>query len=227
MSNVNSIVGVTAQGSARNQWPVQALAATTETIFTVGTNAGTTQFFLTPPSPTGIYGAQAVLDEAGNAAIADRSGNLYGLPSGQSNQGYTTNALAGGRLFKVRLVGTGNAGANAAQSVIVKLYQGTSTTVGSNHALATTGSALATVAGGPFNFAIETTLLWDSTSQILSGYYNANIAFATTSQFTTDTVVTTVNGSITAALLSFNGTITMGNAAASSVQLSEFTLDRV
>lgn len=227
MSNANSIVGVTAQGSARNRWPSQALAATTETIFNIGTDAGSTQFFLTPPSPTGIYGAQAALDEGSNPAITDRSGALYGLPSGESNQGYTTTALAAGRLFKIRLVGTGNAGANAAQSVIVKLYQGTSTTVSSNHALATTGSALATVAGGPFNFAIETTLLWDSTSQILSGYYNANIAFATTSQFTTDTVVTTVNGSITAALLSFCGTITMGNAAASTVQLSEFAFDRV
>ena len=227
MSNANSIVGITAQGSARNQWPSQAIAATTETIFKVSTDAGTANFFLTPPSPTGIYGAQAVLDEAGNGAITDRSGALYGLPSGESSQGYTTNALAGGRLFKIRLVGTGNAGANAAQSVIVKLYQGTSATVGSDHALATTGSALATVAGGAFNFAIETTLLWDSTSLILSGYYNANIAFATSSQFTTDTVVTTVNGSITAALLSFLGTVTFGNAAASTVQLSEFAFDRV
>lgn len=227
MSNVNSITGVTSQGSARNQWPSQAIAATTETILKVGTDAGSTQFFLTPPSPTGIYGASSVLDEAGNAAITDRTGSVYGLPSGQSNQGYTTTALAPGRLFKVRLVGTGNAGANAAQSVIIKLYQGTSTTVASNHALATTGAALATVAGGAYNFAIEATLLWDSTSQILSGWYTSNIAFATTSQFTTDTVVTTVNGSITAALLSFNATVTMGNAAASTVQVSEFVFDRV
>jgi hypothetical protein len=227
MSNANSITGVTTQGSARNQWPTQAIAATTETIFTVGTDAGTTQFFLTPPSPTGIYGTQKFIDEASNAAITGRSGVLGGLANGESSQGYTTDALAAGRLFKVRLVGTGNAGANAAQSVIVKLYQGTSTTVASNHALATTGAALATVAGGAFNFSIEATLLWDSTSQILSGYYLSNIAFATTSQFTTSTVVTTVNGSITAALLSFNGTITMGNAAASTVKLSEFVIDRV
>ena len=227
MSNLNSITGVTAQGSARNQWPSQAVAATTETIFKIGTDGSTVNFFLTPPSPTGIYGSQANIDEAGNAAIAARSGTVVGLPSGESNQGYTTAALANGRLFKIRLVGTGNAGANAAQSVVVKMYQGTSATVGSDHALATTGTALATVAGGPFNFAIETTLLWDATSQILSGYYNANIAFATTSQFTTDTVVTTVNGSITAALLSFLGTVTFGNAAASTVQISEFAFDRI
>ena len=227
MSNANTVAGITAQGTTRNTFPSQALAATTETIFKVGTDTSSTQFFLTPPSASGIYGTQGALDEAANAAITDRSGQLYGLPNGESNLGYTTNALANGRLFKVRLVGTGNAGANGAQSAIVKLYQGTSTTVGSNHALATTGSALAMVAGGAFNFAIEATLLWDSTSQILSGWYMSNIAFATTSQFTTSTVVTTVNGSITAALLSFNGTITMGNAAASTVQLSEFCFDRV
>lgn len=227
MSNANSIVGVTAQGSARNQWPTQTVATTTETIFTVGTDSGTTQFFLTPPSPTAVYGSQAVLDEAGNAAIADRSGALYGLPSGESNQGYTTAALANGRLFRVRLVGTGNAGANGAQSLIVNLYQGTSTTLASDKKLATTGTALAAVAGGPFNFSIEATLLWDNTSQILSGYYNANIAFGSVSQFTTDTVVANVVTAVTAAKLSFLGTLTLGNGASSTVNLSEFAFDRI
>ena len=227
MSNYNSVAGITAQGSARNQWPSQAVATTTETQFVVSTDSGTSQFFLTPPSPSGIYGAQTKFDEAGNAAITGRSGQLAGLPSGESNQGYTTAALASGRLFKVRLVGTGNAGANAAQSVIVKLYQGTSTTLASDKAIGTTGAALATVAGGAFNFAIEATLLWDSTSQILSGCYTSNIAFGTVSQFTTTTVVTNVVTGVTAAGLSFLGTITLGNAAASTVQISEFIFDRV
>lgn len=227
MSNFNTIAGYTQQGSSRNSWPSQAIATTTETIFTIGTDSGTSAFFLTPPSASGIYGAQTNFDEASNAAITGRSGVLSGLPSGESNQGYTTAALAPGRLFRLRLVGTGNAGANAAQSVVVKLYQGTSTTLGSDTAIGTTGSAFATVAGGAFNFFIEAELLWDSTSQILSGYYRSNIAFGSTSQFTGNTVVTNVCTSITVAKLSFLGTITMGNAAASTVQLSEFTIDRV
>lgn len=227
MSNSNSIAGIARQGSARNQFASQAIASTTETIFTVNTDSGTTQFFLTPPSPTGVYGAKVNIDSAANAAITARSGNVYGLPSGESNQGYTTDQLATGKPFRVRLSGTGNAGANAAQSVIVALYQGTSTTVGSDVQLATTGAALATVAGGAFSFFIDATLLWDSGTGLIVGGFSSTIAFGSAQQFTVTKAILNVPTAVTAAGLSFLGTITMGNAAASSVQLSEFAIDRI
>jgi hypothetical protein len=153
---------------------------------------------------------------------------LYGLPSGETNQGYPFDVwVAQGRLFYVRVSGVGNAGANGAQSVIINLYQGTSATLASDKKIGTTGSALATVAGGAYNFFIEATLLWDSTSQILSGSYEANIAFGSVSQYTTRTVVPNVVTSVTAAKLSFLATVTMGNAAASTAQLTEFVIERV
>ena len=161
-----------------------------------------------------------------NTSITDRSPYIYGLPSGESNDQFSAESW-NGRPFKVRAMGVGNAGANAAQSVQINLYQGSSATVGSNKKIGTTGTALAAVAGGAFNWMVEATLLWDSTSQILSGSYTANIAFGTVSQFTTTTVVPNVVTSVTAAGLVFNATIVLGNGAASTVQIKEFVADRV
>jgi hypothetical protein len=224
--NTNTVGGFTLQGTTRNTWPNQAVAATAETILQINTDGTASNFFLTPPLPTTVAGAQTPFATAANAAITARGGSQYGLPSGWSNNGWNTNVLLPGRAFTVRLVGTGNAGANAAQSVIINLYQGTSSTVGSDKKIGTTGSALATVAGGAFNFMIEAFLLWDNTSQILSGSYTSNIAFGSASQFTTQTVVPNVVTAVTTAGLSFLGTITLGNAAASTVQVSEFVLEQ-
>lgn len=235
--NTNTVGGIALQGTVRNTWPVQTVAATTETLFKINTDGTAANYFLTPTLPTTIVGAQTPFSAAANAAITGRGGMQYGNPSGWSNNGWNTNVLIPGRVFKVRLVGTGNAGANAGQSLIINLYQGTSATVGSDNLIGTTGAAFATVAGGAFNFYVEATCLWDSTSQILSGAYTANIAFGTTSQFTaySTAVATTpavpstkfVFGSIATANLSFLGTITLGNAASSTVQLSEFALEQV
>lgn len=227
MANANTVGGFTLQGTTRNTWPNQAIAATTETILQINTDGTATNFFLTPTLPTTIVGAQTPFSNAANASITGRSGMQGGLPNGWSNNGWNTNVLLPGREFVVRLVGTGNAGANAAQSVIINLYQGTSSTLASDKKIATTGAALATVAGGAYNFLVEAYLLWDNTSQILSGSYTSNIAFGTTSQFTTTTVVSNVVSGVTTAGLSFLGTVTMGNAAASTIQVSEFVIEQV
>lgn len=235
--NTNTVGGIALQGTVRNTWPSQTVAATTETIFKVNTDGTSANYFLTPTTPSTIVGAQTSFSTAANAAITGRGGTQYGNPSGWSNSGWNTNVLLPGRVFRVRVVGTGNAGANAAQSVIINLYQGTSATIGSDNKIGTTGAALATVAGGAFNFYVEATCLWDNTSQILSGAYTANIAFGSTSQFTaystaaatTPAVPSTafVVTGVTAANLSFLGTLTLGNAASSTVQLSEFALEQV
>lgn len=235
--NTNTVGGIALQGTVRNTWPLQTVAATAETILKINTDGTAVNYFLTPTLPTTIVGAQTPFSTSANASITARGGQTYGLPSGWSNNGWNTNVLLPGRVFKVRLVGTGNAGANGAQSLIINLYQGTSATVGSDNKIGTTGAALAAVAGGPFNFYVEATCLWDSTSQILSGAYTANIAFGSTSQFTaySTAVATTpavpstafVFTSVATANLSFLGTITLGNAASSTVQVSEFSLEAV
>jgi hypothetical protein len=78
-----------------------------------------------------------------------------------------------------------------------------------------------------FNFLIEATLTWDVTSGVLSGFYTGNVAGGTTSQFVSTTVVPNVVGSVTSAGLSFLASVTLGNAASSTVQVKEFTIDRL
>jgi hypothetical protein len=202
------------------------VATATETILTVGTDTGTANYFLVAPTGGQIYGATSGLDVNGNQSITDRSQYIYGLPSGESNDQFSTSSWDG-RLFKLRVAGIGNAGANAGQTLQVNLYQGTSATIGSDTKIGTTGTGLAAVAGGAFNFYIEALLQWDATSQILSGSYSSNIAFAATSQFTTPTVITNVCTSVTAANLSFLATLKLGNAASSTLTLREFVLDRI
>lgn len=226
MANSNSVTGFALSGTLRNQWPTQTVAATTETALLLNTDTGTTTGFIVAPVGGVVNGATSGLDVNANPAVTDRSFYLYGTPSGENNDLFSGNSWDG-RPFKVRICGIGNAGANAAQSLIVNLYQGTSTTLGSDKKIGTTGSAFAAVAGGGFNFMIEATLLWDATSQILSGSYTSNIAFGTVSQFTTTTVVPNVVTSVTASGLSFLASLTLGNAASSTITVREFVIDRL
>lgn len=227
MSNASTVFGIGASGTGRNLFPTQTVATTNETILQVGTDGTAVNYYLTVPAGGSVFGANTGLDVNSNPAITERSAALYGLPSGQSNDQFSSSSWDG-RPFRIRVAGVGNAGANGAQTVQVNLYQGVSTTVATNKAIATTGTGLAAVAGGAFNFLIEATLLWDATGQVLSGSYTSNISFVTpTSQFTAPTVVTNVVGALTASLLSFNATLKLGNGASSTIQLREFSLDRI
>lgn len=227
MSNFNSAAGVALVGSGRNMFSAQTVASASETILQVNTDSGTpVNFYLTAPSGGSIRGSRTGLDYNGNPAVVQRGPYISGLPSGETNDEFNSSSWDG-HLMKVRVVGIGNAGANAAQSVQINLYQGSSATVGSNTKVGTTGTALATVAGGAFNFYVEGTYMWDSVSQILSGSYTSNIAFAATSQFTTTTKVAASVTSVALAGLVFNATVLLGNAASSTVTLKEFVVDRV
>ena len=232
MSNSNTVAGITQSGTARNQFPTQVVATTAEAILKVNTDTSTANYFLVAPSGGSILGTQTPLDTNANASVTRRSGREYGLPSGDSNDQFSSSSWDG-RAFKVRVTGTGTASHNGAQSLVFNLYQGTSATLGSDFIIGTTGSAFAiarSTVDVPFNFYIEATLLWDATSQVLSGSYQANIAGGTTSQFTTQTVIANVpTPPITAAGLSFLATVTLGNAGAgtSTVTVREFTIEKV
>jgi hypothetical protein len=228
MANANSVAGFAQSGTGRNQFPTQTVATLTETVLQISTDSGTNaNYFLVAPTGGQIYGAVASLDVNSNQAVIDRSPYMWGLPSGDSNDQFSSSSWDG-RPFKVRISGIGNAGANAGQTLIVNLYQGTSSTLGSDKAIATTGSAFAAAAGGAFNFTVEASLLWDVTSGILSGSYTSNIAFGTVSQIVAPTAVTNVvTGLTTLANLSFLASLKLGNAASSTITVREFVLDRV
>jgi hypothetical protein len=229
MSNLNSVYGFAATGTARNQWPLQTVAATAETILQISTDSGTnTNYFLVAPSGGQIFGATTGVDYNGNPAITDRSNYMTGLPSGESNDQFNSSSWVG-RKFRVRIAGTGTAGQNAAQTILFNLYQGTSATLGSDKIIGTTGAAFAIAQSGSnvaFSFWIEADLIWDG-SALLSGSYTANVSGGTTSQIKTVTVLPNLPAVTTTAGLSFLATITLGNAASSTVQVSEFLIDRV
>ena len=224
MANASSLYGFVQSGTLRNQFSAQTVAATTATPLVINTDTGTANYFLVLPSGGQIYGASAGLDINANTAITDRSNFLYGLPSGETNDQFSTSSWDG-RPFKIRICGIGNAGANAAQTVQVNLYQGTSATLASDNLIGTTGTGLAAIAGGAFSFLVEANCIWDATSQILAGYYTSVVTFAATSQISAPTKFTSVT-SVTAANLSFVAGLTLGNGASSTITLREFVADK-
>lgn len=226
MANTNSVAGFAQSGSGRNQFPTQTVATTTATPLVINTDTGTANYFLVLPVGGSIFGAQTKLDVNSNSSIITRSGREYGLPSGESNDQFSSSSWDG-RPFKLRVSGIGNAGANAAQSVTIGLYQGTSATIASDHLIGTTGT-VAAVAGGAFNFALEVTCIWDAASQILGGYYTgiSNFGSASSTGGGTTAAFTSV-ASVTAANLSFVAALTLGNGASSTITLREFVAEKI
>lgn len=228
MSNTNTVLGGYAgSGTLRNQFPTQAVATATETALVVNTDTGTVTALVTVPVGGVILGASPKFDVNSNSAITTRGGREYGVPSGESNDQFSSSSWDG-RAFKIRLSGVASLGAT--QTAIFYLYNGAATVVGtSGNRIALTGSAYP--GGGtsttPSNFLIEFTGLWDPTSQILSGYYTANIANGSTSQFTTTTVITNVQTSVAAAGLTFCAGIKLANTTASTVTLREFVVEKI
>ena len=228
MSNTNTVLGgYSGSGTLRNQFPTQAVASATEAALLVNTDIGTATALVTVPVGGQIYGANRPFDVNSNLAITRRSGREYGLPSGESNDQFSSSSWDGLQ-FKIRLSGIASLGAT--QTAIIYLYNGAATVVGtSGNRVALTGAAYPS--GGtsttPSNFMLEFTGLWDATSQILSGYYTANIANGTTSQFTTTTVITNVQTSVTAAGLTFCAGLKLANTTASTITLREFVVERI
>ena len=228
MSNANTILGGYAGwGTLRNQFPVQTVASATEAALVVNTDSGTATALVTVPTGGQIYGSSAPFDASANPSITRRSGREYGVPSGVSNDQFSSNSF-NALAFKIRLSGYASLGAT--QTAIIYLYNGAATVVGTaGNRVALTGAAYP--GGGtsttPSNFLLEFTGLWDPTSQILSGYYTAKIANGSTSQFTTTTVITNVQTSVAAAGLTFCAGLKLANTTSSTIQLREFVVEEV
>src|SRR5271157_522904 len=233
MPNANSVSGYAASGTIRNTFPTQTVATATETILLLNTDTGTTSALLTLPGvvATGpvvaALGSQVGLDANANTSSIDRSAREYGLPFGNSNDQFFSSSWDG-RPFKVRIEGIASLGAT--QTAIFYLYLGATSGVGtSTNRVGNTGSAYP--GGGtsltPSNFLIEATLLWDVTSQVVSGWYTANISNGTTSQFVTTTVSTNVFTSIAASGLTFFASVKLANATSSTITVREFVIDKL
>lgn len=227
MANTNTTAFL-GGGTARNQIAPLTLAAVTETAFKVNTDttASGATAFLTIPSGTAILGTNTSFDPSGNSSlIGNQLGRISSLDNGAApfvNSG--TFDLS--RPFQVRLVGSGSAAANAGNTLLLKLYQGTSATLASD-TLMSGLSPLATASAARFNFMLSAYCFWDSTSQVLGGTYEIRYMYNGTSTivgaagFATSPTVTTPAG------LSFLASVQWGNAVGGTVAITEFAIDQI
>ena len=222
MSNVNTIAGFVGSGTTRNSWPLQTIAEGTEAFLVLGTDAGTATAYITTPTGGSIYGAQAPLDVNANAAITVRSGREYGNPSGQTNDQFSSASWTA-HPFYVRISGTGTGGTG--DSVIFNLRCGSSATLGSNPIIGTTGAAFG--AAGAFNWAIESTVLWDATSGYGGGTYSAILNTASGLQVKTPTAYTQLTSITAAGLVFCASAIFSVGSASSTVQVQEFVIEKI
>lgn len=88
---------------------------------------------------------------------------------------WAANNNPGGQQMSIRfkVLACGRVTTGGAINVTVKLYAGVSATLGSDTAIATTGAvSVSTVSR---NWQIEATLIWDSTSKRIDGWYAASL----------------------------------------------------
>lgn len=229
--NANTILGFNG-GTGRNQIGLQTLASVTETEFRVNTDNGTGAIaVLTVPQGNEILGASNPLNQSASAAITglDR-GSQFGRGLGELAPWYSTTAFdmkSGGLGFKLRLSGFGTVVANGANTILLKIYSGSTkggTVISSN------STGMASVTGASLNFVFELDLTWDSTQQVLGGFqrymivYNGTFVngvtgFSAGIPLAANAAVTTLAG------LTFCASAQWGNAAGGSIQVNEFVLE--
>jgi len=220
-NTISAFVG----GTGRNQMPVLSGDLSTATAATVNLDSGSTAVaVLKLPTQTSIMGASNA--RFGNAAILGPSHFHYGLPRGAQNPFFSSTSFEGVP-FRVRAHGV------AGQTLLISLCLGSSATIGSDVVLGTTGAALATVAGGAAFFSIVAELMWSTGSGAngnVAGRHSATISFlpTPTRQVVSDVIITNATAAAVAYTdIAFTVFATAGNAAATTVQFKEFTIELV
>ena len=229
MANSDTIIALTGPGTGRNQINTLTLASTAETVFSTTFDNGTNgPAVLTIPTGSAIdasgkpllVGSGSPIEFNLSSAISQQA---YGRKDsvGTATPFYAAKTFDGGRPFRLRVVGQCTLPAGAGNSLALNIYQGTSATVGSDSKIAAIGAG-----GAPstsFNFVAEVFVQWDSTSQVLGGYYVGQIGNTFTAQhaLTNPSPVTASTG------LNFVVSATYGNAAGGTTYISEFSAEQV
>jgi hypothetical protein len=224
--NVNTIAGYI-NGTKRNQIQTLTLASTVETALPLTTDTGTTSAILAVPQQTAILGSSNGLGPNGNAAIlVPPYGVGNNIPDGVNAPYFNSSSFDLGRPFTIKLIGTGSAAANAGNTLTIKIYQGTSATLGSNTLFATPMSAIATASAANLRFYLSLTCFWDSTTQILTAQQSGSYLYNGTNTLISATAVTALTGVTTSSALSFVPSVTWGNAVGGVISVSEFSLEQ-
>jgi hypothetical protein len=224
--NFNTFSGFTG-GTLRNFIGLQTLATVTETAFLLNTDTGSgSTAILSVPTQTSIVGSKSPLDinvnrglsQQGEAPVLGRSVQRPEFNTGSFN----------GLPFRLRISGVGLAVANAAASITVKIYCGTTANIGTAANVFGSTGAIATVAGGQYNFSLESTLLWDLASGLLGGFYQSLGNFGTASTYVAPVTANAAPLAVAALSgLTFFATAKWGNAVGGTLQVNEFALERL
>lgn len=229
--NANTVSGFFG-GTGRNQIGLQTLASTVETEFKVNQDAGANNAIavLTLPQGNEILGATNPLNPVANASVlgSDR-GSQFGRGLGEgapyfSNTSFDMSKL--GVSFRLRLSGSGAAVANAGNTILFKIYSGSS----KGGTVIATHTAVATTATANLNFVFEVDLQWDSVQQVLGGNQRWRIMYngtQPTNGFGAGAILTNAASVTTLAGLTFCATATWGNAVGGTIQVDEFVLENV
>jgi len=207
-------------GTGRNNLLSQTGLGTAETIFTVGTDTGTANAFVSIPSGSGVIGSANPLDP--NASAASLGGNVGRPDVYRGMRPYFNSSSFDGRAFQINLSGryTTSAAATSAGHVI-KIYQNSSAALGGNALITLTSST--TEAAGNWNFQAQATLVWDSVSQKLAGTASGYIGETVKAL----AVVGPVTGLTSIASLLFVASVTFATGAANVITPVEFSISQI
>lgn len=224
--NSNTVVALSG-GTGRNQILTQTLATITETEFNMGTDtvAAGVIAVLSVPLQTGIVGSFNPQDPGGNAAILGGDyGSQYGRPLGFNAPYFSSTSFDNARPFVVRITGVATPASNAANSLAIKLYLGTSKS-GTN--LATTGAVPQATTTTPTSFLLEAMLKWDSLSQTVRGQFWFDMKGTSGTQYATWAALSNAGSSVaSASALQFCASATWGNAVGGVITVSEFSIEQ-
>jgi hypothetical protein len=229
--NANTIVSFQG-GTGRNQIGLQTLASTVETEFKVNQDAGANNAIavLTIPQGNEILGSSNPLNINANSAILGNDrGSQFSRGLGEQSPWFSNTAFDMAKFgvsFRLRLSAFYTAVANAANSLVIKIYSG-STKGGT---VIATNTAVATASAASGNLVFEVDLQWDSTTQALVGNQRFRInynATQVTNGFSAGAILTNAASVTTLAGLTFCASATWGNAVGGTIQVNEFCLEGV
>lgn len=223
--NADTVVGYIG-GTGRNQLASQTLAATTETEIQVNTDNGAGAIaVLQIPQQTDIAGSGNPLYIEDNASLLSMGGRLGMRYQYAGRPGFNSASFDVGRPFLLRLAGLVTPASNAANTLTIKLYSGTSkagTNIVTTGAL--TGTESSTAAG---SFLLESQLVWDSTSGLLNGQFWYIVNAGATVSYHVWAVNSNPATVAAVASLKFCASITWGNAVGGVVAASEFSISQL
>jgi hypothetical protein len=227
MSNINTIAAFVG-GTKRNQIPSLVLAAVTETALPLNTDTGTTAALLAVPLQTAILGSTNGTGVNGNAAIlVPPFGPGNNIPDGVNAPYFNSSSFDSGRPFTLRLIGTGSAAANAGNTLSIKIYQGTSATLGSDTPFVTAiPNTFTTVTAATLRFDIAVRCQWDSTSNTLTGVLSGSTLYNGTAALIATATAAVITTLATPSVLSFLPSITWGNAVGGTINIGEWSLEQ-